>query len=210
VSAAQVAIVGLLGGQWFGRAAEAALREADVLLGHARQFALLAEDIKGERVESWGDLAAVVDQACAARDEGRRACILAAGDPGFHGMVRFAVDRLGADGVAVHPAPSSVALAFARLGEPWDDASVVSLHGQPLDATVAAVQAGPKVAVLVSKRQPAEALGRALLDAGCEPRDVAVCTRLAEPDEAVVRTDLVGLAAGPFDDLSVVVVCTPR
>ena len=205
-----IAIVGLLGGQWFGRAAETALREADVLLGHARQFAVLADDIKGERVESWGDLAAVLDQACAARDGGRNACILAAGDPGFHGMVRFAVDRLGADGVAVHPAPSSVALAFARLGERWDDATVVSLHGQPLDEAVAAVLAEPKVAVLVSKRQPAEALGGALLDAGCPPRDIAVCTRLAEPDESVVRTDLAGLAAGPFDDLSVVVVRAPR
>ena len=210
MSAERIPIVGLLGGQWFGRSAEAALREADVLLGHARQFALLTEDIEGERVESWGDLAAVLDQACAARDHGRRACILAAGDPGFHGMVRLAVDRLGADGVAVHPAPSSVALAFARLGERWDDATVVSLHGQPLDTAVAAVRAGAKVAVLVSKRQPAEALGRALLDAGCEPRDVAVCTRLAEPDEAVVHTDLAGLATGPFDDLSVVVVRAPR
>ena len=210
MSAERIPIVGLLGGQWFGRSAEAALREADVLLGHARQFALLTEDIEGERVESWGDLAAVLDQACAARDHGRRACILAAGDPGFHGMVRLAVDRLGADGVAVHPAPSSVALAFARLGERWDDATVVSLHGQPLDTAVAAVRAGAKVAVLVSKRQPAEALGHALIDAGCEPRDVAVCTRLAEPDEAVVHTDLAGLATGPFDDLSVVVVRAPR
>jgi precorrin-6Y C5,15-methyltransferase (decarboxylating) len=210
VSPRPIAIVGLLGGQWFGRAAETALREADVLLGHARQFAVLADDIKGERVESWGDLAAVLDQACAARDGGRNACILAAGDPGFHGMVGFAVDRLGADGVSVHPAPSSVALAFARLGERWDDATVVSLHGQPLDEAVAAVLSEPKVAVLVSTRQPAEALGRALLDAGCEPRDIAVCTKLAEPGESVVRTDLAGLAAGPFDDLSVVVARVPR
>jgi precorrin-6B C5,15-methyltransferase / cobalt-precorrin-6B C5,C15-methyltransferase len=206
VSAGPIAIVGLLGGQWFGRAAEAALREADVLLGHAAQFALLDDGIEGERVESWGDLAAVLDQAGAARDQGRKACILAAGDPGFQGMVRFAVDRLGVDGVAVHPAPSSVALAFARLGLPWDDAIVVSLHGQPLDAAVEAVGTRPKVAVLVSRRQPAQALGRALLDAGCGPRDVAVCSHLAEPDEAVIRTDLAGLASGPFDDLSVVVV----
>jgi precorrin-6B methylase 1 len=39
---------------------------------------------------------------------------------------------------------------------------------------------------------------------------VAVCSRLAERDETVVHTDLAGLAAGPFDDLSVVVVRTPR
>jgi precorrin-6Y C5,15-methyltransferase (decarboxylating) len=210
VSAERIPIVGLLGGQWFGRDAEAALRRADVLLGHARQFALLAEDIPGERVESWGDLAAVLDQACDLRDQGRRPCILAAGDPGFHGMVRFAVDRLGAVALAIHPAPSSVALAFARLGAPWGDAAVVSLHGQPLDDAVAAVLAQPTVAVLVSRRQPAEALGRALRDTGCGPRDVAVCSRLAEPDEVVVHTDLAGLAAGPFDDLSVVVVRAPR
>jgi precorrin-6Y C5,15-methyltransferase (decarboxylating) len=210
VSAERIPIVGLLGGQWFGRDAEAALRRAGVLLGHARQFALLAEDIPGERVEAWGDLAAVLDQACALRDQGRRPCILAAGDPGFHGMVRFAVDRLGAAALAIHPAPSSVALAFARLGAPWGDATVVSLHGQPLDDAVAAVLAEPTVAVLVSRRQPAEALGRALCDAGCGPRDVAVCSHLAEPDETVVDTDLAGLAAGPFDDLSVVVVRAPR
>ena len=206
MTAGPIAIVGLLGGQWFGRDAEAVLRSADVLFGHDRQFAVLPRDIRGERVVLWGDLAAVVAGAVAARDAGRRACILAAGDPGFHGMVRFAAERLGEAALVVHPAPSSVSLACARLATPWSDAVVVSLHGQELDEAVAAVLAEPKVAVLVSKRRPAGALGRALVAAGCGPRDVAVCSRLAEPDEEVTRTDLAGLAAGGFDDLSVVVV----
>jgi hypothetical protein len=38
---------------------------------------------------------------------------------------------------------------------------------------------------------------------------VAVCARLAEPDESVTRTDLAGLAAGTFDPLSVVVLRAP-
>lgn len=203
-----IAIVGLLGGQWFGRAAEAALRAAGVLIGHAEQFALLPDDIPGERLELWGDLGAVIDRAVAERDAGRRPCILAAGDPGFHGMVRVAARRLGEEGIAVHPAPSSIALAFARLGTGWDDATVASLHGQSLDAVVATVD-HPTVAVLASRRHPPEALGAALVAAGCGDRRVAVCSRLAEPGETVVRTDLAGLAAGTFDPLSVVVVRRP-
>jgi precorrin-6Y C5,15-methyltransferase (decarboxylating) len=200
-----IAIVGLLGGQWFGRDAEAALRGAAVLLGHADQFALLDPGIPGERVELWGDLAAVVDTAVAHRAGGRRPCILAAGDPGFHGMVRFAAGRLGEDGIAVHPAPSSVAMAFARIGAGWDDAVVASVRTQPPGEVAAAVAAHPKVAVLVSPRLPPEALGAALLAAGCGPRRVAVCSHLAEPGERITRTDLAGLAGGTFDPLSVVV-----
>ncbi len=200
-----IAIVGLLGGQWFGRGAEAALRSADVLIGHAQQFDLLAPDIAGERVELWGDLGAVVDHAVEQRTAGRRPCILAAGDPGFHGMVRFAAERLGEDDLAVHPAPSSVALAFARVGTSWDDAAVASAHAQSRDEVVAMVTDHPKVAVLVSRRLTPAALGAALVAAGCDDRAVTVCTHLGEPEEQVTRTDLAGLAGGSFDHLSVVV-----
>lgn len=201
-----IAIVGLLGGQWFGRDAEAALRDADVLIGHARQFALLPAGIGGEQVELWGDPGAVVDRAVRERAAGRRPCILAAGDPGFHGMARRAAARLGEDGIAVHPAPSSVALAFARLGTSWDDAVVASTYALTDDEVVAAVVGNPKVAVLVSRRLPPRALGEALVARGCDARDVAVCSRVGEPDEEVVRTDLAGLATGAFDHLSVVVI----
>jgi precorrin-6Y C5,15-methyltransferase (decarboxylating) len=205
VTGERIPVVGLLGGQWFGRDAEAALRSADVLLGHADQFALLDLTIPGERVELWGDLEAVLDRAEAERDAGRRPCILAAGDPGFHGLVRVAARRLGPAGLEVHPAPSSVAVAFARLGDAWDDAVVASTHGRDAGEVVAAVAGNPKVAVLTSHRLPPAALGAALVAAGCPDRDVAVCSRLCEPAERVVRTDLAGLAAGDFDHLSVVV-----
>ncbi len=204
-----VTIVGLHGGQWFGRDADAAVRGADVLIGHARQFALLDPAVAAERVELWGDLDKVLGFAADQRAAGRRACILAAGDPGFFGLVRLAAARLGEAAIAVHPAPSSVALAFARVGTNWDDAVVASAHGRPLAHAVDAVLAHTKVAVLVARDQPPEALGRALLEAGCGARDVAVCARLGEPDERVDRIDLPGLAAGTFDPLSVVVLRAP-
>jgi len=204
-----VDVVGLHGGQWFGRDTETALRAADELIGHARQLAVLPHDLPGTPVELWGDLNEVLGYAASRRSEGRRACILAAGDPGLFGLVRLAAARFGESALRVFPAPSSISLAFARVGTNWDDAHVVSAHGRPLEHAVAAVQAHPKVAVLVSKDQPPEALGRALVEVGCGPRVVHVCSRLGEADEEVTCVDLPGLAAGTFDPLSVVVVRVP-
>jgi precorrin-6Y C5,15-methyltransferase (decarboxylating) len=209
-SAPPISIVGLVGGQWFGRDADAALRRATVLIGHARQFALLPDDIPGERVELWGDIGEVIDRAVATRDMGGRACILSDGDPGYHGMLHHAIARLGEGAIAVHPAPSVVALACARAGTTWDDAVVLSLHGGMLDDVVAAAAAHPKVVVLVSKARPPDAVGRALADAGLDDRLVTVCSRLGEVEaERIVYTDVAGLAAGSFDLLSVVLLRRP-
>lgn len=204
-----IAIVGLHGGQWFGRDAEAALRAADVLIGHARQLEELPDGLPGEPVELWGDLDEVLGFAAAQRAEGRRTCVLASGDPGFFGLVRLASARFGPTGVRVFPAPSSVSLAFARVGCTWDDAEVVSAHGRPLEPAVDAVRSHPKVAVLVSRDQPPEALGRALVSAECGSREVTVCSRLGTDEESVRHTDLAGLAGGAYDPVSVVVFRAP-
>src|SRR6195952_3820297 len=68
------------------------------------------------------------------RDRTGRAVVVASGDPGFFGIVR-ALRTAGLSPVVL-PAVSSVALAFARLGLPWDDALVVSTHGRSLSPAV--------------------------------------------------------------------------
>ena len=136
-------------------------------------------------------------------------CVLASGDPGFFGIVRTLLRHLDRDRLAVWPAPSSVAVAFARLGLPWDDAVVVSAHARPLDAAVQAARTAPKVAVLTSPDSTPQLLGQALLDAGCSVDLVAVCSRLGAVDEEVRELSLGELAEGHFDPLSVVVLLGP-
>ncbi len=204
-----VAVVGLHGGHWFGPAAERALTEADVLVGAARQHealtaARMPEASTAERVDLFGPLDRVIDLIAERRRRGQRVTMLASGDPGFFGIERLLVGRFGAD-VEVHPAPSAVALAFARARVHWDDAAVVSVHGRSLERALPHIVAAPKVAVLVSASTPPEAVGAALVDAGATHRQAVVCSRLGEPDESIVRTDLAGLAAGAFDPLSVLV-----
>jgi precorrin-6Y C5,15-methyltransferase (decarboxylating) len=67
-----------------------------------------------------------------------------------------------------------------------------------------------KVAVLTSPDNPPEAVGAALLAAGCGPREVAVVARIGEDGEAVTRCDLATLARGAFDPMSVVILTAPN
>ena len=206
----EVAVVGLHGGEWFGAAAGEALRGATVVIGAPRHLAALPAGLGGERVALAGPLDEVLAGAARRRDLGERVCLVVSGDPGFFGLARLARARLGSAGLAVHPAPSSVALAFGRAGLAWEDAVVVSAHGRPLEPAVEAVLAHPKVAVLTSPDHPPESLGRGLVDAGCGARDVTVASRLGEAGESVWAGTVAGLAAGRFDALSVVVCSAPE
>ncbi len=208
----QIGVVGLIGGQCFGTGAQALVAGADVVVGSRRQYELIAPGLPpgALHVELAGPLPDVMERIATEADTGRAVCVLASGDPGDYGIVRGLGARFGSDRLAVHPAPSSVSLAFARAGTSWDDAMIVSAHGRPLADAVAATAGAPKVAVLTSPENPPQALGQALLDAGCGDRTVTVVSRLGEEGEAVARTALKGLAAGTFDPMSVVLLQAPE
>lgn len=202
-------LIGVVGGEVFGAAASMALAGADVVAGSTRHLDTAAVPPQAVRV----DLAGGIDAALATVEEaaaaGRRACVLASGDPGFFGLARLASARFGAGRVRVHPAPSSVALAFGRIGRQWDDAVVVSAHGRDPSAAAETVAGQAKVAVLCSPDNPPEVIGRLALARGCGKRGVTVAERLGEAGERVWTGDLAGLAAGTFDPLSVVILVAP-
>ena len=190
-----IAVVGVT--EPLGKDAQRAVEQADLVVGAPRHLAAV-----GRTGVEFGDLAGVLDTVAG---EPGRVCVLASGDPGFFGIVRPLAERFGPERLEVHPAPSSVSLAFARLGIPWDDAVVVSAHGRPIEEAADAAAAAGKAAVLVSPDAPPQSIGRALLDRGARHTAVAVCSRLGGHDEEVTRTDLAGLAQGDWDPLSVVV-----
>lgn len=199
----RIVVIGIHGGDVadLPKLARRALEQADLVVGGRRHLAAVAPDAP-RRLVIGGDVPSVLDAI--AEEEGL-VVVVASGDPGFFGIVRSLAARFGSAVLDVHPAPSSVALAFARIGRSWDDAHVVSAHGRPLADAVDAALRHPKVAVLVSPENSAAALGRSLLTAGCGARVAAVCSRLGLVGERVTETDLPGLAAGEWDPLSVVV-----
>ncbi len=148
------------------------------------------------RVITLGPLRPALD-ALAAHDGD--AVVLASGDPGFFGIVRALRER-GLDCVVL-PATSSVALAFARAGLPWDDAVVVSAHGRELRAAVNVCRAHPKVAVLTGPGQGPAEIGAAL--AGW-PRRLVVAEDLGGPGERCTPCTPVEAAQREWPALNVV------
>lgn len=206
-----VSVVGITGERAFEQLdadARAAIETCELLIASRRLLDSLAlpAHITCRSVVLGSDIEGALD---AVEKENGRVCVLASGDPGFFGILRPLSARLGPETIEVHPAPSSVSVAFARLGIPWDDAVVVSAHGRPLAEAVRHLTRARKAAVLVSPDNPPEAVGKALLSeraphARTELR-VAVCSRLGTDGESIVHTDLEGLAAGTWDPMSVVV-----
>jgi len=195
-----VIVVGVSGPD-LAKDAARAVQDADLVVGGDRHLDTLAPP-GTRRLSIKGDLAVVLD---AIEAEPGRVCVLGSGDPGFFGIVRALAERFGPGSLEVHPAPSSVALAFARLGLPWDDAVVVSAHGRRFDDAAGRAATSSKAAVLTSPDNPPQALGRELIRLGGRHRRVAVCSRMGGSDEAVVEVDLAGLAAAAWDPMSVVV-----
>ena len=128
-----------------------------------------------------------VEDALAA---GRPAVLLASGDPLWFGIGRLLLLRFGSERLRFQPAPSSLQLAFARLGRPWQDASWISLHGRDPEPLAGALQKRPAaLAVLTDPgRGGADEVRRILRASGLEAAYALwLCERLGHPRERVQR-----------------------
>lgn len=101
---------------------------ADLLVGGRRHLSLFKDRVP-ETHEVTADLTNLV-ALIQGRPPGKRIVVLASGDPLYYGIGAYLVRSLGRENVRIYPNITSVAAAFARMGEPWQDVRVVSLHGR--------------------------------------------------------------------------------
>ncbi|HLU59125.1 MAG TPA: precorrin-6y C5,15-methyltransferase (decarboxylating) subunit CbiE [Pseudonocardia sp.] len=187
-----LAVIGVDGAPLPAPAREA-LDRAEVVLGAARHLDTVPVPATAERVV----LGPV--EAGLQRLAGRRAVVLASGDPGFFGIVRLLRERGHAP--AVFPARSSLQLLFARIGRSWDDVTVVSAHGRDLGAAVNVCRARPAVAVLTAPGAGPAEIGAALHG---WPRTLVVAEDLGGPAERVVTLPAAEAARREWHPLTVV------
>ena len=192
-----ITVVGL-DGSALGPQAEGRLRSATLVVGGRRHLAVAPPQA---RTVVLGELAPALDTLAAHDGD---AVVLASGDPGFFGIVRALRER----GLkfTVLPAVSSVALAFARAGLPWDDAVVVSAHGRDPRPAVNVCRACPKVAVLTGPGCGPAEIGAAL--DGWDRR-LIVAEHLGSDAERLTECSPAGAAARTWADPNVVLVLGP-
>jgi precorrin-6Y C5,15-methyltransferase (decarboxylating) len=165
------------------------LRAAAVIAAPQRLQAAL-QDWLGEALPeliSSDDPRALVD-SLQSRAADQAVVVLASGDPLWFGLGRILCDRIGAERLRFHPAPTSLQLAFARIGRPWQDADWVSLHGRDPEILASTLQKRPAaLAVLTDPNQGgAGTVQQMLRSSGLEAStDLWLCENLGHPDERV-------------------------
>jgi len=89
--------------------------------------------------------------------------VLASGDPLFFGIGRTLLHFFGPARIAIHPARSSMQLAFARFKIPWDDAGFLSLHGRETKNLSASILTHDKVFLFTDRHSSPERIAGSLL-----------------------------------------------
>ncbi len=180
------------------------VRSADLLVGGRRHLEAF-DDLAVEKMAIAGDLEAVLAAIGGAMEE-RRVVVLASGDPLFFGIGARIVSRFGPDRVSLVPNVSSVAAACARMGEPWGEAAVISLHARDRRfELLEAMRTRSLVMVLTDRRQSPAWLARWLLDRAVGGWRMAVCERLGGDDERVGWYDLAQAGGVDFAQPNVVI-----
>jgi precorrin-6B C5,15-methyltransferase / cobalt-precorrin-6B C5,C15-methyltransferase len=104
------------------------IETADILIGGKRLLDFFEESRARKKIIG-KDIDGIVNFV-KQEMKNKRVVVLASGDPLFFGIGRRLVNAIGDRNIRVFPNISSVAAAFARIKEPWDDVRVISLHGR--------------------------------------------------------------------------------
>ena len=204
----KITVIGMEGG-WKRRLSDEALsyiRRADLLVGGKRQLSQFSE-FNGLKLAITNNIDEVIGQLRQTRDAGQRAVVLASGDPLCFGIGSTLRRYFSAETLHIIPALSSIQLAFAALGEPWQDAKLVTAHGRDPRRALIAILTHEKSAVLTDKQHTPAYLAYRLLDMGASADTrCAICENLGAGDERVVRTTLAEIKDRKFAALNVFVV----
>jgi precorrin-6Y C5,15-methyltransferase (decarboxylating) len=163
--------------------AAGAIANAHVLVGGERHLAFFPQ-FRGERIVLAGGLSAALDRVAELAGE-QNVCVLASGDPLFFGVGALVIRRIGREHVEIIPQPSSMQLAFARVGLRWDDAALLSLHGRPLEGLVTRLSRVAKAAVFTDDESSPARIAGHMVERGESAWNAWVCEHLGGPDERV-------------------------
>ena len=183
----RIVVVGIGADGWPGLAdaPRAAIRAAEEVIGSARQLDLLPATVTAAR-RAWPSPMAPLIEELATRPD-RAICVLASGDPMLHGIGATLARRLGPDAIDVHPHPSALAIACARLGWPSADVELVSVVGRPPETVARVLAPGRRMVVYASGEDGAAAVARVLRARGYGPSRFVVLERLGGLGERIVE-----------------------
>lgn len=183
-----LSLVGLSEAGWagLGEDARAAVTQAEFVIGGPRHLAHVPVTT-GQWREAWpSPFSEGIERI--RQWQGRPVCVLASGDPFWHGVGATLARTFAPGEMVCHPGPSAFSLAAARLGWPLQSVHCHSLVARDPDRLRAALAPGRRLIVLSNDEKSPEAVCGVLLDSGYGASRVTVLEALGGPEERVADT----------------------
>ncbi len=136
---------------------------------------------------------------------GKRVVVLADGDPLFFGIGHRLSREFGRENILVLPSLSTVQLAAARLGVPWEKTAFVSLHGRDdFTPLYSALVHSETIAVFTDEVNGPVEVAKAMLQRGADGFTMTVLENLGTPEERVRQLGLQETWGMEFSPLNII------
>ncbi|GAC1500893.1 MAG: precorrin-6y C5,15-methyltransferase (decarboxylating) subunit CbiE [Vulcanimicrobiaceae bacterium] len=155
-----------------GERARAAIAEAALVVGSARQLALLPPSPRAR--EAWPVPLVPFFERLLERERTGPLVILASGDPMSYGIGALVAKRLPVAAYRVFPQAPAYVLACARLGWSSSDVTLVSAVTRPVELIGAHVQPGRRLVVYSENGDTPVAVAATLVERGYGPSSMTV------------------------------------
>ncbi len=175
------------------------IRQAQVLAGgkrHLEEF----PDFKGKKLVFKSPLEEVLEELLSVSEN--EIAVLASGDPLFFGIGKKLLSLFPREKLAFYPAPTAFQLAFARIGIPWEDAKVISLHAKVPQNLHLEISPYSKVAFFTDHRNTPAQIARYLVEKGIEGEAI-ICENLGLKEEKLSFLGLKEVIKKNFSPLNV-------
>jgi precorrin-6B C5,15-methyltransferase / cobalt-precorrin-6B C5,C15-methyltransferase len=174
------------------------IEESKVLVGGERLLSFFP-NYQGEKIVIKGGLQELVEQL---QKETRPTVVLASGDPLFFGIGGYLSSKIN---IEVYPYISSIQLVFAKMGESWQDAYFVSVHGRSMKGLAQRIDGRTKVVLLTDAENSPNRIAEYLLSFGMKEYRAFVAENLQGEKEKTGWYRLEEMVHIEFSPLNVVV-----
>lgn len=164
------------------------IERVDCLIGAKRLLSLFAE-LNKEKIHLEGHFNDIIPYIKENRYK-KKIAVLVSGDPGLYSFLGQLSKVLSKEEYVVIPGISAVQIAFAKIGENWQDTEIISLHGREFGNLAKEVETHTKIFLFTDSSFPPEKIAAYLLNKEIENRRVIVFENLTYPNERIVDTDL--------------------
>lgn len=179
------------------------ISQAEILFGGERHLSFFPA-LSARKVAVKSNLKEVAEEI--SRNLGKkRIVVLASGDPLFYGIAKYLMAKIPKEKFEIIPYLSSMQVAFAKVKETWEDATLVSLHAKPIENLLEAAGTSKKLGIFTDEQNTPARIAKTLLENGADGFRAYVCENLEGESERITEWNLSDLVRQEFSPLNVLI-----